>query len=47
MFVGYLNKGEKGIFQRRYFEHTIIDEKDLNNQINHIRELYPEKWTIN
>ena len=21
---GYLNKGEKGIFQRRYFEHTII-----------------------
>ena len=34
--VGYLNKGEKGIFQRRYFEHTIIDEKDLNNQINYI-----------
>ena len=33
---GYLNKGEKGIFQRRYFEHTIIDEKDLNNQINYI-----------
>ena len=33
---GYLKKGEKGIFQRRYFEHTIIDEKDLNNQINYI-----------
>ena len=33
---GYLNKGEKGIFQRRYFEDTIIDEKDLNNQINYI-----------
>ena len=33
---GYLKKDEKGIFQRRYFEHTIIDEKDLNNQINYI-----------
>lgn len=33
---GYLNKGEKGIFQRRYFEHTIISEDDLNNQINYI-----------
>ena len=33
---GYLNNGGKGIFQRRYFEHTIIDEKDLNNQINYI-----------
>ena len=28
--------GEKCIFQRRYFEHTIIDENDLNNQINYI-----------
>ena len=33
---GYLNKGEKGIFQRRYFEHTITNEVDLNNQINYI-----------
>lgn len=33
---GYLNKREKGIFQRRFFEHTIISEKDLNNQINYI-----------
>lgn len=33
---GYLGKGEKGIFQRRYFEHTIISEEDLNNQINYI-----------
>jgi len=33
---GYVNKGEKGIFQRRYFEHTIVDEKDLENQINYI-----------
>lgn len=33
---GYLNKREKGIFQRRFFEHTIISEKDLSNQINYI-----------
>ena len=33
---GYLNKGEKGVFQRRYFEHTIISEEDLNNQINYV-----------
>ena len=33
---GYINKGEKGIFQRRYFEHTITTEEDLNNQINYI-----------
>ncbi len=33
---GYINKSEKGIFQHRYFEHTITDEDDLNNQINYI-----------
>ena len=33
---GYLNKGEKGLFQRRYFEHTITNQDDLNNQINYI-----------
>ena len=33
---GYLNKGEKGVFQRRYFEHTILNEEDLNNQINYV-----------
>jgi len=33
---GYVNKGEKGVFQRRYFEHTIISEEDLINQINYI-----------
>lgn len=33
---GYTNKGEKGVFQRRFFEHTIISEKDLNNQVNYI-----------
>ena len=33
---GYVNKGEKGIFQRRFFEHTIKDEEELNNHINYI-----------
>ncbi len=33
---GYINKGEKGIFQRRYFEHTILTEKELNNHIDYI-----------
>lgn len=34
--LGYKNKREKGIFQRRYWEHTIRDEEELNNQINYI-----------
>ncbi|MCQ2744586.1 MAG: transposase [bacterium] len=33
---GYTNKGEKGVFQRRYFEHTIINQDDLNNHIDYI-----------
>ena len=33
---GYLNKREKGIFQRRYYEHTILTEEELNNHINYI-----------
>ncbi len=33
---GYINKGEKGVFQRRFFEHTIMSEYDLNNQIDYI-----------
>lgn len=36
LLIGYKNKREKGVFQRRYFEHTIISEEDLNNQINYI-----------
>ena len=36
MSVGYKNKREKGIFQRRYWEHTIRDENELNNHINYI-----------
>lgn len=33
---GYVNKGEKGIFQRRFFEHTITSQEDLINQINYV-----------
>ena len=36
MKIGYKNKREKGIFQRRYWEHTIRDENELNNHINYI-----------
>lgn len=36
LLIGYKNKREKGVFQRRYFEHTIVSEEDLNNQINYI-----------
>ncbi len=34
--IGYKNKREKGIFQRRYWEHTITSEEELNNQIDYI-----------
>lgn len=30
------NKNEKGIWQRRYWEHTIINEKDLYKHIDYI-----------
>ena len=33
---GYKNKGEKGIWQRRYYEHTIRDEEDLNRHLDYI-----------
>lgn len=33
---GYKNKGEKGIWQRRYFEHTIRDEEDLHRHLDYI-----------
>lgn len=33
---GYINKGEKGLFQRRYYEHTITSQEELNNHINYI-----------
>lgn len=31
-----IKKKEKGIWQRRYFEHTIISEEDLNNHLDYI-----------
>lgn len=31
-----LTKGDKGIWQRRYHEHTIRDEKDLYNHLDYI-----------
>ena len=34
--TGYKNKREKGIFQRRFFEHTIKSEEELNDHINYI-----------
>ncbi len=33
---GYINKGEKGIFQRRCYEHTITSQEELNNHIDYI-----------
>ena len=33
---GYVNKGKKGVFQRRYYEHTICSQEELNNHINYI-----------
>lgn len=33
---GYTNKGEKGVFQRRYYEHSICSQEELNNHINYI-----------
>ena len=33
---GYKNKREKGIFQRRYYEHTITSQEELNNHIDYI-----------
>ena len=33
---GYVNKGEKGVFQRRYFEHTICSQEELNKHTNYI-----------
>ena len=33
---GYVNKGEKGVFQHRYYEHTICSQEELNNHINYI-----------
>lgn len=42
--IGYKNKREKGIFQRRYWEHTIKNEEELNNQINYIHNNPVKHW---
>lgn len=34
--LGYKNKREKGIFQHRYFEHTILSEDDLYKHFDYI-----------
>ncbi len=34
--IGYKNKREKGVFQRRFFEHTITTQEELNNHIDYI-----------
>ena len=34
--VSRLHKGERGIWQRRYWEHTLRDEDDLRNHIDYI-----------
>ena len=34
--IGYKNKREKSLFQRRFYEHTILNENELNNHINYI-----------
>ena len=46
-----LKKGEKGIWQRRYWEHTIRDEKDLYTHLDYIHynsmkhyQIFPRNW---
>lgn len=34
--IGYKNKCEKGVWQRRYWEHTIRDEEDLWKHVDYI-----------
>ena len=48
---GYRNKREKGVFQRRYYEHTIKSEEELNNHIDYIHynpmkhyNISPKDW---
>ena len=46
-----LKKGEKGIWQRRYWEHTIKDERDLYTHLDYIHynsmkhyQISPRNW---
>lgn len=48
---GYINKREKGIWQRRFYEHTISNEEDLNRHIDYIHynsykhyNILPKDW---
>ena len=34
--LGRVNKGERGIWQRRYWEHTLRDERDVERHIDYI-----------
>lgn len=29
-------RGERGVWQRRYWEHTIVDEKDFNSHVDYV-----------
>ncbi len=31
-----VKRGERGVWQRRFFEHTIFDEADLENHVNYL-----------
>ena len=52
--IGYKNKREKGLFQRRFYEHTIRDENDLYKHIDYIHynpvkhglSTSPKNWTF-
>lgn len=33
---GYKNKREKGLFQRRFYEHTLMNEQEFENHVNYI-----------
>lgn len=34
--LGRVNKGERGIWQRRYWEHTVRDERDMERHVDYI-----------
>ena len=34
--LGRVNKGERGIWQRRYWEHTLRDERDVERHVDYI-----------
>ncbi len=47
-----IKRGEKGVWQRRYYDHIIRDEKDLNRHIDYIHynsykhyNIVPKDWS--